>query len=76
MPIYSFLTLLICLQCDDNDDEGVYVSKDVLYVPGVKVELLRVKIVVKYTTDNEKVGKCVKKLINTATATLTFALKL
>ena len=40
-PANSFLTLLICLQCSDNDFGGD-VSSDVLYEPGGKVDLIRV----------------------------------
>ena len=41
-PSNSFLTLLICLQCSDNDFGGDDVSMDVLYEPGVKVDLIGV----------------------------------
>ena len=37
-PSNSFLTLLICLQCSDNDFGG----EDVLYEPGGKVYLISV----------------------------------
>ena len=40
-PSNSFLTLLICLQCSDNDFGGGDVSRDVLYKPGAKVDLIR-----------------------------------
>ena len=38
----SLLTLLICLQCSDNDIGGGDVSRDVLYEPGSKVDLISV----------------------------------
>ena len=39
-PPNSFLTLLICLECSDSDfGEG---SRDVLYEPGGKVDLISV----------------------------------
>ena len=38
----SFLTLLICLQCNDKDFAGGDVSRDVLYDPGGKVDLINV----------------------------------
>ena len=41
-PSNSFLTLLICLQCSDNDFGGGDVSRDVLYDPGGKVDLISV----------------------------------
>ena len=36
-PYNSFLTLLICSQCSDNDFGGGDVSSDILYEPGGKV---------------------------------------
>ena len=39
-PSSLFLTLLICLQCIDNDSGGDDVSRDVLYEPGGKVDLI------------------------------------
>ena len=39
-PSTSFLTVLICLECCDTNFVGDYVSRDVLFVPGVKVELV------------------------------------
>ena len=42
LPFNSFLTLLICLQCSGNDFGGDDVSMDVLYEPGVKVDLISV----------------------------------
>ena len=41
-PSNSFLTLLICLQRSDNGFGGGDVSRDVLYDPGGKVDLIRV----------------------------------
>ena len=41
-PSSSFLSLLICLQCSDNDFGGGNVSRDVLYEPGGKVDLISV----------------------------------
>ena len=41
-PSNSFLTLLICLQCSDNDIGGGDVSRDALYEPGGKVNLISV----------------------------------
>ena len=41
-PSNLFLTLLICLQCSDNDIGGGDVSRDVLYEPGGKVDLISV----------------------------------
>ena len=41
-PSNSFLTLLICLQCSDNDFGGGDVSRDVLYEPGGKVNLISI----------------------------------
>ena len=38
----SFLTLLICLQCSENDFGGADVSRDVLYEPGVNFDLISV----------------------------------
>ena len=38
----SFLTLLIYLQCSDNNRGGGDVSRDVLYEPGSKVDLVNV----------------------------------
>ena len=41
-PSNSFLTLLICLQCSDNDIGGGDVSKDVLYEPGNSLDLISI----------------------------------
>ena len=41
-PFNSFFTLLICLQCSDNDFGGGDVSRDVLYEPGGRTDLLSV----------------------------------
>ena len=41
-PSNSFLTLLICLQCSDNDIEEDDVSRDVLYEPGGKADLISI----------------------------------
>ena len=41
-PSNSFLTLLICLQCSDNDFGGGDVSRDVLYEPGGRVNLISI----------------------------------
>ena len=41
-PPNSFLTLLICLQSSDNDFGGGDVSRDVLYEPGGKVDLISI----------------------------------
>ena len=41
-PSNSFLTLLICLQCSDKSFGGGDVSRDVLYEPGGKVDLISV----------------------------------
>ena len=41
-PSNSFLTLLNCLQCNDNDIGGGDVSRDVFYEPGGKVNLISV----------------------------------
>ena len=41
-PSNSFLTLLICLQCSDNDFGGGNISRDVLHEPLVKVHLISV----------------------------------
>ena len=40
-PFNSLLTLLICLQCCDKDFPGD-ISRDVLYDPGVKVDLISI----------------------------------
>ena len=41
-PSNSFLTLLICLQCSDNDFRGDDESRDVLYGSGDKVDLISI----------------------------------
>ena len=41
-PSNSFLTLLIYLQCSDNDIGGGDVSRDVLYDPGNSLDLISV----------------------------------
>ena len=41
-PSNLFLTLLICLQCSDNDIGEGDVSRDVLYEPAGKVDLIRI----------------------------------
>ena len=41
-PSSSFLTFLICLQGSDNDFGGGDVSRDVLYAPEDKVDLISV----------------------------------
>ena len=41
-PSSSFLTLLIWLQCSDNDTGGGDVSRIILYEPGGKVDLISV----------------------------------
>ena len=41
-PSSSFLTVLICLQCSDNDIGVVDVSRDVFYEPGGKVDLISI----------------------------------
>ena len=38
----SVLTLSICLQCSDNDFGGGDASRDVLYEPEVKADLISV----------------------------------
>ena len=38
----SFLSLLICLQCSDNDFGGGDVSRDALYELGGKIDLISV----------------------------------
>ena len=38
----TFLTLLLCLQCSDNDFGGGDVSRHVLYKPGGKADLISV----------------------------------
>ena len=38
----SFFTLLICLQCSDNDTGGGDVARDVLYEPGSSLDLISV----------------------------------
>ena len=43
-PSNSFLTLLICLGCSDNDFGGGDASRDVLFQPGGKVDLISVVI--------------------------------
>ena len=40
LPSNWFLTLMICLQCSDNDFGGGDVPQDVLYGPGGKVDLI------------------------------------
>ena len=58
-PSNSFLTLLICLQCSDNDFGGGDILWDVLYEPGGKVDLISVVFssVVGYTKrDKNSVG--------------------
>ena len=61
----SLLTLLIRLQCSDNDFGGGDVSSDVLYGPGGKVDLIRhshFKMFFMYAKRNKKdIGdhKCV-----------------
>ena len=37
-----YLTLLICLQCSDNDIGEGDVSRNVLYEPGGKVDLINI----------------------------------
>ena len=39
-PSNSFLTLLIYLQCSENDFDEGDVSRDVLYEPGGKIDLI------------------------------------
>ena len=39
-PSNLFLTLVICLQCSDNEFEGGDASGNVLYEPGGKVDLI------------------------------------
>ena len=41
-PSNSFLTLLICLQCGDNDFGGGDVSSNVEYEPEDKVDLISI----------------------------------
>ena len=41
-PSNSFLTLLICLKCSDNDTGGGDISRDILYEPGNSLHLIRV----------------------------------
>ena len=41
-PSSSFLTLPICLQCSGNDFGGGDVSRDVLYEPVGRVDLISV----------------------------------
>ena len=41
-PSNSFLILLICLQCSDNNFGGGDVSGDVLYEPGGNVDQINV----------------------------------
>ena len=56
-PSNLFLTLLICLQCSDNDFGGGDLSSDVLCEPGGKVDLISVvffKMFVEYTKRDKK----------------------
>ena len=41
-PSNSFLTLLTCLKCGDNDIGGANMSRDLLYEPGGKVDLISI----------------------------------
>ena len=41
-PSNPFLTLLICLQCSDNDTGAGDVSRDVLYQPGNNLDMISV----------------------------------
>ena len=41
-PSNPFLTLLICLQCSDNDTGAGDVSRDVLYEPGNSLDMISV----------------------------------
>ena len=41
-PFNLCLTLLICLQCSDNDIGGGDVSRDVLYEPGSSLDLISI----------------------------------
>ena len=41
-PPNSFLILLICLQCSDNDIGGGDVSRDVLYEPGKSLGMISI----------------------------------
>ena len=41
-PFNLLLTLGICLHCSDNDFGGGCVSRDVLYEPGGRVDLISV----------------------------------
>ena len=56
-PSNSFLTSLIFLQCSDNDIGGGDASRDVLYEPGGKVDLVSLvfKIFVFYTKHNKNI---------------------
>ena len=42
LTIQLVLTLLICLQCSDNDFGRGDVSRDVLYEPGGKTDLISI----------------------------------
>ena len=41
-PSNSFLPLLICLQCSDNDFGGGHVLSGILFEPGRKVDLIHI----------------------------------
>ena len=41
-PFNSFLTLLICLQCSDNDFGGGVISRAILFEPEGKVDLISI----------------------------------
>ena len=56
-PSNSFLTLLICLQCSDNDFGVGVVTRDILYEPEKNNQVFYVnlfKIFFRHTKRNEK----------------------
>ena len=62
-PSNLFLTLLICLQCSDNDFWGGDVSRDVLYEPGDRIDFLSA-VFSRYLTNIPSAIKIVLEAIN------------
>ena len=60
-PSNSFLTLLICLQCSNNDFGGGDVSRNVLYEPGGKVDLISVV----FSRCLSSIPSAIKKILET-----------
>ena len=58
-PFTSFLILMICLQCSDNDFGGGNILNNILHDPGFRVGLLSVN----FLRQLSSISRAIKKLL-------------